>query len=112
MVIQTRQESSLALKFAQELFSLFILAMANNVEQVLGFTTYDQNKADMAMEMRRPTRSRENSVFSEMANEVVSGGLAHDVTEAYSLIIPAFGKCGNLPKPQRPDQVSTPMEDE
>ncbi|KAI0168718.1 hypothetical protein BJ166DRAFT_464016 [Pestalotiopsis sp. NC0098] len=112
MVIQTRQDSSLALKFAQELFSLFILAVANNVEQVLGFTTYDQNKADMAMEMRRPTRSRENSVFSEMANEVVSGGLAHDVTEAYSLIIPAFGKCGNLPKPQRPDQVSTPMEDE
>lgn len=112
LVVQTGDDSKVVLKFAQELFSLFVLAIATNVHQVLGRTTFDGRKRDMSREMSRPTRSWENSVFSEIANEVVSGGLAHDITEAYSLIIPAFSRCGNLPEETGFDDLPTPTTDE
>lgn len=38
-----------------------------------------------------------NSVFEVIANECVTAGLAHDVAEAYTVIIPAFMKHKLLP---------------
>jgi hypothetical protein len=40
---------------------------------------------------------RENSVLQSIATECVSAGLAHDVSEAYTVIIPAFSKHKLLP---------------
>lgn len=72
--------------------------MATNIDKVLGNTRFDEFKHRMAIEMRQPDICMENSVFSSIANEVVNGGLAHNTTEAYSLIIPAFHKFDLLPK--------------
>jgi hypothetical protein len=84
---------------AQEILSLFILSIAAKVKSVGGETVYQ----DQAHEERRPrdatrvARSVENLVFLELAREVADAGLAHDITEAYTLIIPAFARYGLLP---------------
>jgi hypothetical protein len=78
---------------------LFLLAMANNIGEVLGNTVEDSRRTNMTRALSRPSISLENSVFNAIANEVVNGGLAHDTTEAYSLIIPAFYKLDLLPSP-------------
>ncbi|KAF3026588.1 hypothetical protein E8E14_014233 [Neopestalotiopsis sp. 37M] len=99
LFITTRDDSSLEIQFAQELFSLFVLAMAGNISKVRGHTVYDELRHMSAREMSRPAICSENSVFSAIATEVVNGGLAHDTMEAYSLIIPAFYKLNILPEP-------------
>ncbi|KAF7532962.1 hypothetical protein G7054_g7472 [Neopestalotiopsis clavispora] len=98
--VQTRDDSSLEIHFAQELLSLFVLAMASNIGKVLGKTVYDRRRHNMAIELRQPAVCLENSVFNAIADEIVNGGLAHNTREAYSLIIPAFHKFDILPKPE------------
>ncbi|KAH7007323.1 hypothetical protein EDB80DRAFT_842607 [Ilyonectria destructans] len=97
LFIPLPSDSGLPLQCAQELFSLFILAIASNIEKVLGTTTYEREGADLDREMSRKVRRWDNSVFSMIANEVVNGGLARDVAEAYTLIVPAFARYGILP---------------
>ena len=98
--IFTDHRSDLIMQCAQEILSLFILSIAAKVKSVGGETVYQDHAHD---ENRRPrdatrvARSVENSVFLELAREVVDAGLAHDITEAYTLIIPAFAHYGLLP---------------
>ncbi|RYP70138.1 hypothetical protein DL771_005650 [Monosporascus sp. 5C6A] len=98
LFIPTRADISLAMQCAQELFSLFMLAIASETESVRGKTI----ELPMSARGTEPGsgftyRHWENSVFRMIADEVVSGGLARDVTEAYTLIIPAFAKYDVLP---------------
>ncbi|RSL46578.1 hypothetical protein CEP54_013784 [Fusarium duplospermum] len=88
LVIDTRDNSGMLLQWAQEMFSLFILAIASATEQVLGDTR--------ELEVRDRPRF-ENSVFAKIADEAIKGGLVHDRAEAYTLIIPAFAHYGLLP---------------
>jgi hypothetical protein len=91
LVIQTRRDSRLLLQWTQELFSIFILAIASKVERVLGETKEVEGK-------REPWKRRfKNSVFDTIADVVVKEGLAHDRDEAYTLIVPAFAHHGLLP---------------
>ena len=44
-----------------------------------------------------PCESLSNSVLETIANECVIAGLAHDIAEAYTVIVPAFMKHNLLP---------------
>lgn len=105
LFIPLRSDSGLPLRCAQELFSLFILAITSNIEKVLGTTTYEWDAANMDREMSRKARRWDNSIFSMIANEVVNGGLAHDAAEAYTLIVPAFAKYRILPTETRMEDL-------
>lgn len=68
LVIQTRRDSRLLLQWTQELFSIFILAIASKVERVLGETKEVEGK-------REPWKRRfKNSVFDTIADVVVKEG--------------------------------------
>ncbi|KAI8649387.1 hypothetical protein NCS56_01486800 [Fusarium sp. Ph1] len=91
LVIQTRRDSGLLLQWTQELFSIFMLAVASKVERVPGKTEEVEGK-------RGPgKRSLKNSFFDTIADVAVKEGLAHDRDEAYTLIVPAFAYHGLLP---------------
>ncbi|KAI8712066.1 hypothetical protein NCS52_01471900 [Fusarium sp. LHS14.1] len=91
LVIQTRRDSGLLLQWTQELFSIFMLAVASKVERVLGETEEVEDKGGEGK------RCFKNSAFDTIADVVVKEGLAHDRDEAYTLIVPAFAKYGLLP---------------
>ncbi|RYP67006.1 hypothetical protein DL770_008705 [Monosporascus sp. CRB-9-2] len=98
LFIPTRADTSLVIHCAQELFSLFMLAIASETKSVRGKTTeLPEGVRGTEPGSRFTYRHWENSVFSMIADEVVSGGLARDVTEAYTLIVPAFAKYDVLP---------------
>jgi hypothetical protein len=46
-----------------------------------------------------------NSVLESIANECVAAGLAHDVNEADTVIIPAFVKHGLLPEEPHDEEI-------
>ena len=89
---------------AQEIISLFLLAVAAEVESVAGETTRQQ-QSEQPIEGRtkrnlgrtRLPRTVTNSVLLELAQEIVDTTLAHDITEAYTLVIPAFAHYNLLP---------------
>jgi hypothetical protein len=85
----------MALQCAQEILSLFILSVASKVKRVGGTTTYSEAPL-MAVNQTKP-RKWTNSVFQELAEGIVETGLAHDMTEAYTLVIPAFHRYELLP---------------
>ncbi|KAH9236329.1 hypothetical protein K456DRAFT_1945541, partial [Colletotrichum gloeosporioides 23] len=89
--ISTRKDIPKALLYAQELFSLFILALAENIKQVKGVTE------PRGAEVESNRRQWKNSVFDSIAEEAVKAKLAQDIDEAYTLIIPAFAKYNLLP---------------
>nr|XP_036582241.1 ankyrin repeat protein [Colletotrichum truncatum]KAF6790901.1 ankyrin repeat protein [Colletotrichum truncatum] len=95
IVIEGRPGSSKTLQYAQELFSLFILALASAIEKINGD----------GMESRRNIGGinpvREHPVFRLIADEAVKAGLAQDTQEAYTLIIPAFANYDLLPTESR-----------
>ncbi|KAK0753695.1 hypothetical protein B0T18DRAFT_286344, partial [Schizothecium vesticola] len=85
---------------ANEILSLFFLTIASMIRKAGGETTVllvprptDMPKRDHT----RAPRTMVNSVFRELAQEIVDVGMAHDITEAYTLIIPAFNHYGLLP---------------
>ncbi|KAK0634195.1 hypothetical protein B0T14DRAFT_386544, partial [Immersiella caudata] len=82
---------------AQEILSLFMLAIAAEIKKV-GGDTFDRPPTDMATSDRtRVPRTIENTVFRDMAREIVKTGIAYDIPEAYMLIIPAFARYNLLP---------------
>ncbi|KAF4966368.1 hypothetical protein FSARC_5938 [Fusarium sarcochroum] len=81
LAIEEKPTSSLPIKWAQELLSLFMLAIASEIEEVLGPTEGH---------MDPPTK--ENACLRRIASLVVEGGLAETKEDAYVLIIPAFLK--------------------
>ena len=86
---------------AQEILSVFILKIVSTVKQVHGKTTRIQS---IVPKIRGPHRARtprrfENSLFLDLASEIVDVGVAHDIIEAHTLIIPAFARYGLLPEP-------------
>lgn len=91
------------MRCVQELVSLFVLAIASNITVVGGTTRFDQEAADMELELRRPQRSWTNTVFTAIANEIVDAGIARDLTEAFVLVIPAFAYHNLLPREEGVD---------
>lgn len=75
---------------ARELFSLFILALAAEVKEVRGITT------------RTPERRWANTFFDALGNEAVKAGLAVDLDDALTLVIPAFARYNLLPREYTP----------
>jgi len=99
---------------AHEILSLFFLTVASMIENVGGETTRlpefrpsDRPERDRT----RAPRIMVNSVFRELAQEIVDVGMAHDITEAYTLIIPAFSHYGLLPTRADDEIVAGPVVD-
>ncbi|KAF4465565.1 ankyrin repeat [Fusarium albosuccineum] len=91
LLVYSHQGSDTVLICAQELLSLFMLAVASKISKVFGVTTKTPSW--------RTDRPRlENSIFHMIADEIVKGDLAKGVDEAYALIIPAFAKYNLLPE--------------
>lgn len=67
LVIQARRDTSLPFHYTQELFSLFILAIASNIDKVSGVTKYEPESAKMDHRMGRKARCWDNSVASIIA---------------------------------------------
>lgn len=100
---------------AQEILSLFLLTIASMIEKVGGVTTRLPEPRPAAMPGRDLTlapRTMVNSVFRELAQEIVDAGMAHDLTEAYTLVIPAFNHYGLLPTRADDEIVAGPVVDE
>jgi hypothetical protein len=86
----------LPLKCAQEILSLFLLGVASKVQSVGGNTW---RAAGSVSDGQKDSEPREwlNSTFQKLARDVEIAGLAHNITEAYTLVIPAFNHYGLLP---------------
>ncbi|KAH7094410.1 hypothetical protein FB567DRAFT_585784 [Paraphoma chrysanthemicola] len=89
--ILTRPETNIAEHCALELYSLFMESIASRIETKGGRTM----KLHVLEEEWRD-RWR-NSLLGSIANECVTAGLARDVPEANTVIIPAFMKHNLLP---------------
>lgn len=106
--IYTDQRTGLVLQCAHEILSLFILEIASMIRKVPGVTTRLPEPRPTDMPERDRTlapRLMVNSVFRELAQEIVDVGMAHGITEAYTLIIPAFNYYGLLPT-RADDEIS------
>jgi hypothetical protein len=91
--VLTRPETPIAGQCALELFSYFMEAVAARIDKLGGTTVrIDRNST------QGPFPLLSNSVINSIANECVAVGLAHDVDEANTVIIPAFVKHDLLPK--------------
>ena len=105
--VYTHEESDLILQCAQELLSLFILDVASKVRRVGGKTTFQKSTGhEEDPEQVNAPREWTNSTFQDLAQEVVDSGLAHDLTDAYTLVIPAFNHYGLLPTEPNADETS------
>lgn len=100
---------------AHEILSLFFLAIASMMEKVGGETTRVPESRHTDRPGRDQTRApllMFNSVFRELAEDIVNSNMAHDITEAYTLIIPAFNHYGLLPTRADDEIVAGPVVDE
>jgi hypothetical protein len=68
--------------WAQEIFSIFMLAVASQVKEVLGYTETLSKSASEGV--------HENACLKRIATTVVDSGLASSDEEANLLTIPAF----------------------
>ncbi|RYO88649.1 hypothetical protein DL763_005923 [Monosporascus cannonballus] len=98
LYVRPSRESPLLRHCCQELFSLFMLAVASRIREVGGITERKSHAATPSGSSTGAARGLENSVFRTLAADLVSSGLADDMTDAYRLIIPAFAKYNLLPK--------------
>ncbi|EQB54424.1 hypothetical protein CGLO_05753 [Colletotrichum gloeosporioides Cg-14] len=94
--ISERPQVTEAFEYAQELFSIFMLALASQIDRVNGKTLEVYRKGEGS------ERLFENSVFRSIAEIVIGEKLAASMDEAYVLIIPAFAKHKLLPTPPGP----------
>ncbi|KAK4652791.1 hypothetical protein QC762_500020 [Podospora pseudocomata] len=99
--------------YAQELFSLFLLAIAEHIEKVNGVTEnldidtspaskeqdgYMYEYQNTWQDVETPPRSLENSVFEGLVDIAVETGICTTRKAARILIIPAFAWHGLLPE--------------
>ncbi|KAK4178768.1 hypothetical protein QBC36DRAFT_96244 [Triangularia setosa] len=103
IVFEYRNGIDISMQCVQELLSLFMLALASNIEVVGGTTRFNQDLVNVEEEMRQPQRSWTNSVFTAIANEIVDAGIARDLTEAFVLVVPAFAYHNLLPREEGTD---------
>ncbi|KAH7309117.1 hypothetical protein B0I35DRAFT_441476 [Stachybotrys elegans] len=80
-------------RFAQELFSLFMLGVASNIDGVKGDMTSLCDTTDGLPGIKRMS----NSIFTSISRALINEKLVEDVGEAEVLIIPAFAKYNLLP---------------
>ena len=107
--IDARSLNDVVIQCAQEILSLFVLGVAARVQRVVGTTSYlgparealveDEDRNDAPVEWI-------NSTFDELSREVLESGLAEDLAEARTLIIPAFNHYGLLPTEPNADENS------
>ncbi|KAK1830206.1 hypothetical protein QBC39DRAFT_354441 [Podospora conica] len=113
--IYTDRRTDLIMQCAHEILSLVMFTIASKIEKVGGETR--------SLPEARPTdgsahdntlapRTMVNSIFREIAEEIVDCGMAHDITEAYTLIIPAFNHYGLLPTRADNEVEAGPVVDE
>lgn len=101
LVIDERPETTKTLRQAQELFSLFILALTSQIKELIDITPVKLGSSDN-------TELWEHPVFKLVAEGVVRAKLAQDVEEAYTLIIPAFAEYNLLPaEPSQPEATAS-----
>lgn len=93
IAVRTRPETTLAGHCALELYACFIDSIAAKIKKVGGRTM----KSPPVSPDAGPHLWR-NSFFESVANECVSAGLAYDVEEANTVILPSFAKYDLLPK--------------
>ncbi|KAH7084761.1 hypothetical protein BKA63DRAFT_2219 [Paraphoma chrysanthemicola] len=93
LAVRTRPETTIAEQCALELYSLFIESIASQIE-TLGGRTMELHAFGEENELDR----WRNSLLESIANECVTAGLARDIREANTVIIPAFMKHDLLPK--------------
>ncbi|KAF3798727.1 hypothetical protein GCG54_00008181 [Colletotrichum gloeosporioides] len=99
-LVKTRPKVSKGFQYAQELFSLFILAVASKTHSVKGKTVRKVPEDGTGRVFL------ENSIFKSIAEIVLEEELAKSKDEAYTLIIPAFFKHNLLPTQlTQPDQT-------
>jgi hypothetical protein len=100
-------EQSLMDRVVKELFSLFILAVAENVEAITGQTV---SRADprMGVDDEAYPRFWENTVFEHLADIAVEAEITTSKSEARALVIPAFAWYGLLPTEETPATVEPP----
>jgi len=73
-----------------------MLALAAEIERV-GGETVRRPPTGSTLDKTRAPRTMENSVFRDIAQQVIKAGMVHDITEAYTLVIPAFAHYNLLP---------------
>ncbi|KAI8281442.1 hypothetical protein K4K60_004181 [Colletotrichum sp. SAR11_57] len=119
LYVETRSNTIKAFQYAQELFSLFILALASEVKSVDKQAQPISPDEDSTIDEQNPTETtaekkkvpREHPVFRDIAKIITEKGLAQSMAEAYVLIIPAFAKYDLLPKDEE-QQSSTPTDNQ
>ncbi|KAK5657397.1 hypothetical protein OQA88_2967 [Cercophora sp. LCS_1] len=100
---------------AQEILSSFMLAIFENIQRVGGITArlpISDEQSKLYRENRTETfRAMENSVFRKLAQDIVDAGMARDLTDAYTLVIPAFAHHKLLPsEADSQDGAQTPTK--
>lgn len=96
--VYTHSDTDLVTQCAQEILSIFMLAIAARVEVIRGGTHRYEEGGEQEDPIRRP-RVLTNEVFDALARNILGTSLAHDINEAYALIIPAFAHHGLCPEP-------------
>lgn len=84
LVIADSETTDPLIIWAQELFSIFILAVASQVEEVLGVAGIHSDDGMV----------QDDALFQKIAGFLVDAELAANFETAYMLIIPAFLHCG------------------
>ena len=87
--------SNIVSKYAKELFSLFILAVARQISNVGGQAS-ELSSSDCLLQGTRA--EWRNTLFTELAESVVQSGLVEGIEEALSLVIPAFAAYNLVPE--------------
>ncbi|KAK4443355.1 hypothetical protein QBC34DRAFT_362061 [Podospora aff. communis PSN243] len=100
-----RHQTGLAMQCAQEILSIFILTIASEVQRVGGKTV--RRRPQATPDETRTWGTMENSVFRELAQTILDADMAHDIDDAYTLVIPAFAHYNLLPtEPTAPGTVA------
>jgi hypothetical protein len=95
--LTVRSETDIATQCAQELFSLFVLAIAAEVASVGGRT--EQRKVPTNPDSAVTERTLSNTVLDLIAWQALRAKLAGNRNETLALVVPAFAHYGLLPVP-------------
>jgi len=111
LFIHTRLGSDLVTQCGHEILSVFILTVATKIKSIGGETNRHSISGEgyTAGDPSKRQRSLTNSFLQEIAQEIVDANMAHDMTEAYTLVIPAFARYNLLPT--RADNDTAPDDD-
>lgn len=95
--VTATSETTIVDQCAQELFSLFIFAIAAEISHVGGETV-------LLASSNGGRRLWDNTLLTALADEAVWANLAPNLEEALTLVIPAFAHHNLLPEPE-PDST-------